>query len=139
MKYYSIVRLSEAFKLRFIDERARENVKFLDFACGNGENGLYAASRGSTVIGIDISPEGIENANENAKSMSLSNQCTFQVMDGENMNFESGYFDYAVEYGALHHVDLPCALKELARVLKSDGEMILSIKISRLSKISFSP
>ena len=66
MKYYSIVRLSEAFKLRFIDERARENVKFLDFACGNGENGLYAASRGSTVIGIDISPEGIENANENA-------------------------------------------------------------------------
>lgn len=124
MKYYSIVRLSENFKRKFIDEHATKDVRFLDFACGNGENGLYAASKGASVIGIDISPEGIVNANENAKSMSLSNLCTFQVMDGESMSFESEYFDYAVEYGALHHVDLHRALEELARVLKSNGEMV---------------
>jgi SAM-dependent methyltransferase len=40
------------------------------------------------------------------------------------MTFEDNSFDLAVEYGALHHVDLEKAMAELARVLKPAGEMI---------------
>lgn len=124
MKFYSITRLSEDYKNNFIKSTAGENIQYLDFACGNGENGLIAAQNGANVIGIDISPEGIDNANDNASKLNLTDKCKFTVMDGENMSFGSNTFDFAVEYGALHHVDLPVALKELARVLKPNAEMI---------------
>ena len=40
------------------------------------------------------------------------------------MSYKDNHFDYAIEYGALHHVDLEKALKELSRVLKPDGKML---------------
>ena len=85
---------------------------------------VYAAQCGAEVIGIDISPEGVENANLNAKQAGVDDHCRFEVMDGENMTFPDNTFDLAVEYGALHHVDLDKAMIELNRVLKPDGEMI---------------
>ena len=56
--------------------------------------------------------------------MGQGDNCEFSVMDGENMTFEDEKFDYIVEYGALHHVDLDKALSELARVIKNDGRMM---------------
>ena len=40
------------------------------------------------------------------------------------MSFEDNTFDIAVEYGALHHVDLDKALSELSRVIKRGGKML---------------
>ena len=124
MKFYSITNKSEEFQYKWLKDRCAPGVKVLDFACGNGENGIYAARCGAEVIGIDISPEGIENANFNAKQAGVDDHCRFEVMDGENMTFPDNTFDLAVEYGALHHVDLDKAMIELSRVLKPDGEMI---------------
>lgn len=124
MKYYSIVKDSEDYKHNWLRRRCVPGKKVLDFACGNGENGIYAASAGAECIGIDISPEGVVNANKNAELMGMSDRCSFVTMDGENMTFEDNSFDFAVEYGALHHVELEVALAELARVLKPQGEMI---------------
>ena len=45
-------------------------------------------------------------------------------MDAENMQYADNTFDVIHEYGALHHVNLPVALKECARVLKPDGRLI---------------
>ena len=87
-------------------------------------NGIFAASIGADCTGIDISPEGVANANKNAKKFGVADHCRFTVMDGENMSFDDNTFDLAVEYGALHHVELDTALAELARVLKADGKMI---------------
>jgi len=124
MKFYSITNKSEEVQYKWLNERSAPGVKVLDFACGNGENGIYAAQCGAEVIGIDISPEGVENANLNAKQAGVNDYCRFEVMDGENMTFSDSTFDFAVEYGALHHVDLDMAMNELNRVLKPDGEMI---------------
>ena len=124
MKYYSIAVASEEYKHRWLDARCKPGLKIIDFACGNGENGIYAASRGATCIGIDISPEGVANANSNAVAMNVADRCNFMVMDGENLTFEDNSFDLGVEYGALHHVELERALSELSRVLKPVGEMI---------------
>jgi ubiquinone/menaquinone biosynthesis C-methylase UbiE len=96
----------------------------LDYCCGNGENGLFMAHCGADVIGIDISPEGVENANANAVREQVEDRCRFQVMDGEAMSFPEGTFDVAVVYGALHHVDFEKAMAELVRVLKPGAEMI---------------
>ena len=124
MKFYSITNKSEEFQYGWLKERCAQGVKVLDFACGNGENGIYAAQCGAEVIGIDISPEGVENANLNARQSGVNDHCRFEVMDGENMTFPDNTFDLAVEYGALHHVDLDKAMIELNRVLRPDGEMI---------------
>ena len=124
MKYYAITGSSEDYKHNWLQEHCDSGKKILDFACGNGENGIFAATCGASCIGIDISPEGIDNAIKNSEKFDVSSLCKFIEMDGENMTFEDNYFDLAVEYGALHHVDLDAALSELARVITTDGKMI---------------
>ncbi len=124
MKYYAVTVASETYKHKWLDDRCSANKKILDFACGNGENGIYAATAGADCTGIDISPEGVANSNKNAERFGVSDHCRFITMDGENMTFADNTFDLGVEYGALHHVELDKALSELARVIKPDGEMI---------------
>jgi len=124
MKFYSITNKSEKFQYKWLKEKCTPGVKVLDFGCGNGENGIYASQCGAEVTGIDISPEGVENANLNAKQTGVDGHCRFEVMDGENMTFPDSTFDLAVEYGVLHHVDIDKAMAELNRVIKPDGEMI---------------
>jgi ubiquinone/menaquinone biosynthesis C-methylase UbiE len=124
MKYYSITTASEKYKKDWLRQHCSEKSIILDFACGNGENGLSAASLGAKCIGIDISPEGIQNAKKNAADLGLEGLADFLVMDGENLEFEDSTFDIGIEYGALHHVDLNKALKELARVLKPGSKML---------------
>ncbi|MEO7962880.1 MAG: class I SAM-dependent methyltransferase [Gemmatimonadaceae bacterium] len=124
VKWYSITEASERFQYGWLREKCGPGTRVLDFACGNGENGVFAASCGADVTGIDISPEGVANANQNAKEAGVAEHCRFQVMDGENLSFPDNTFDFGVEYGALHHVDLDRSLAELKRVLKPGGEMI---------------
>ena len=124
VKFYAITRASERYQHDWMRQHAVPGARVIDFACGNGENGIFAATCGATVEGIDISPEGVANANENAREAGVDAHCRFQVMDGENLTFGDNSFDLGVEYGALHHVDLDRALQELARVLKPDGQMI---------------
>jgi ubiquinone/menaquinone biosynthesis C-methylase UbiE len=124
IKFYSVARASEQYQHDWMRQHCGPGKTVIDFACGNGENGLFAAQLGADVTGIDISPEGIENANLNAKQAGVADHCRFRVMDGENLLFEDNTFDVGVEYGALHHVDLDKALAELARVIKPGGAMI---------------
>lgn len=123
-KFYSIIHSSEEYQYNWLRKKCADGVKVLDFACGNGENGIYAAKCGADSIGIDISPEGVANANLNAKQAGVADRCEFELMDGENMTFPDNTFDLGVEYGALHHVDLDKAMAELRRVLKPGAEMI---------------
>ncbi len=124
MKYYAVVVKSEEYKHKWLEENCAPGKRVLDFACGNGENAIYAASLGAECVGIDISPEGVANATKNAEKFGVAGNCKFTVMDGEHMTFEDSTFDLAVEYGALHHVDLDAALSELVRVMKPEGKMV---------------
>ena len=57
MKYYAVTASSEKYKTDWIEKYCSTgDLEVLDFACGNGENGIYAATW-ATVTGIDISPE----------------------------------------------------------------------------------
>jgi SAM-dependent methyltransferase len=123
-KFYAITGASEQYQQSWLRERCRPGVRVLDFACGNGENGIFAAQCGAESVGIDISPEGIANANANTLRAGVHDRCRFEVMDGENLKFPDNSFDVGVEYGALHHVDLERALSELARVIRPGGQMI---------------
>jgi len=124
MKYYSITASSERYYHNWLRDRINPNVVALDYCAGNGECGLYMASCGANVIGIDISPEGVENANQNARDLGLQDNCRFVVQDAERTSFSDNTFDIIIEYGALHHLDYEKAMKELQRIIKPTGKII---------------
>jgi ubiquinone/menaquinone biosynthesis C-methylase UbiE len=122
-KFYSIAVSSETYYHNWIRDRCR-GAKALDYCCGNGENGLFMAQNGADVTGIDISPEGVANANLNAAQLGLQQRCRYVVMDAEATSFPDRSFDLIVEYGALHHLDYGNAMNELRRIVKPGGFIV---------------
>jgi SAM-dependent methyltransferase len=124
MKFYSITRSSFAYRDALLFGRIKGSVA-LDYCCGNGEVAIEMAKQGaSRVIGIDISSVAIGNARALAKAAGVEAVCEFLVMDAEHTEFTDSMFDVIHEYGALHHLDLPSAYKELSRILKPDGKLV---------------
>ena len=124
MKFYSIARGSFAYRDRLLYNDINGKT-VLDYCCGNGEIGNEMGKRGAgKVHGIDISEFAIKNATRLSNQKGLSDLCTFQVMDAENTTFDDNFFDLIHEYGALHHLELDAAFKELARILKPEGKIV---------------
>ncbi len=123
MKYYSIERTSRELVLDTF-RRDCPGKEVLDYCCGNGEDSMFIAQQGAKrVTGIDISDISVENCGNLAKRNGPSNT-HFQVADAENTGFDDDSFDFITEYGALHHLDLPKAYREMARILRPDGKII---------------
>lgn len=124
MKFYSIARASFAYR----DARLLEGIEgltVLDYCCGNGEVAVQMAHQGARLVhGIDLSPVAIENAKALAAREGVEKHCVFKVMDAEHTEFPDSFFDVIHEYGALHHLDLPTAYVELARILKPGGKLV---------------
>lgn len=95
--------------------------KILDVGCGDGIVGEYLIKNyNSEVYGIDISEDAIEKAKKkNVKA---------QVGSSENkLPFEDGTFDTVFWGDNIEHLFEPIATaKEIKRVLKKDGRLILS-------------
>jgi len=124
MKFYSIARSSFAYRDALIFDGIKGAVA-LDYCCGNGEVAIEMAKQGaSRVMGIDISSVAIENARALTNVPGVDPVCEFAVMDAEHTEFGDSMFDLIHEYGALHHLDLPSAYKELSRILKPDGKLV---------------
>lgn len=124
MKYYSITESSFAYRDSLLFDGIRGSVA-LDYCCGNGEVAIEMAKHGAThVIGIDISSVAIANAKALAKDVGVDHICEFAVMDAEHTEFADSTFDIIHEYGALHHLELLAAYKELARILKPTGKLV---------------
>ena len=123
-KWYAIGRSNHAFSMERL-ARACQGRRVLDYCCGDGENGLFAAAHGATeVVGIDISPVSVMDATRKAQERGLAGRVRFEVMDGEAMTFPTGHFDVIIVAGVLHHLDLDAAYRELARVLADDGAVL---------------
>jgi ubiquinone/menaquinone biosynthesis C-methylase UbiE len=123
MKYYAIERQSRELVLQWFRRECRGK-RVLDYCCGNGEDGLFIAQNGAShVLGIDLSELSIENCRKRARDLKLGN-ISFAVMDAESLQIEDDSLEVVTEYGALHHLDLPKAYKEMARVLKPQGKAI---------------
>ena len=124
MKFYSVTAASFKYrdKLLYSDIKG---VTALDYCCGNGEIGSEMALKGAhEVKGIDLSPVAIKNAEKLAIKNSVHDKCRFSVDDAENTKYKDNTFDVIHEYGALHHLELEAAFKELARILKSGGKVV---------------
>ncbi len=76
------------------------------------------------IIGIDISNDGFAKAET---EFAGNNKVKFQVMDGCHTNFPDKYFDLVCISNSLHHIkDIPALLKEILRIKKDEGMIIIS-------------
>ncbi|MHA1314120.1 MAG: class I SAM-dependent methyltransferase [Candidatus Helarchaeota archaeon] len=103
-------------------ERCRGK-KILEYGCGSGSLAIPLAFIGKKIIGIDISESGIEVAKKQKRENNLNN-IDFFVMDAEEMSFDDNSFDVVCGTGILHHLNIKNAIKEIKRILKSDGTAI---------------
>lgn len=129
-RFYSITRGSRNYIKSWLLKRIFSGKKFLDYCCGRGRMSIFLAKNGAEVIGIDISDVSIKKAKEEAIKQELKDRPTFLLMDGEKLEFPDNTFDVIICSGVLHHLDINKAYLELARVLKSDGEIICDEPLS---------
>ena len=99
--------------------------RVLDVACGTGNLALPAARRGAIVTGVDIAPNLIEQARENAKREGLSVQ--FDEGDAESLSYEDASFDAVITmFGAMFTPRPEVTAAELKRVVRPGGYIAMA-------------
>jgi ubiquinone/menaquinone biosynthesis C-methylase UbiE len=77
----------------------------------------------TSIVASDISPDMLEIAKENLKSLPIE----FQTADAQNLPFDDNSFDLVVwQYGLMFLPDKQKGVSEAFRVLKPEGRLILS-------------
>jgi ubiquinone/menaquinone biosynthesis C-methylase UbiE len=104
----------------------------LDVATGTGQPALTIAKivgRNGKVIGVDLSPEMIEVAKEEAAYLGLTNNLHFQVVKDESLSmFSDNTFDAIVcRNGLMFMPDPVKALEAFLRVLKPGGRSSVTV------------
>jgi len=102
-----------------------ENKKILDYCCGTGVYSVIPAVRKASIFGIDFSEKSIEIAKKRAALHGVDDNSHFSVGDAEELDFEDNFFDMVLSYGSLSYLNLDKSFKELKRVLKPSGQVIV--------------
>jgi SAM-dependent methyltransferase len=108
--------------------------KILDIGCGSGRH-TCAASRLEkvTVIGSDISLKDVKEARDRLRQEEVmgcqgKGFCSTLVADITTLPFRDGFFDMVICSEVLEHIpNQDGALKEATRVLKSGGDLVVSV------------
>jgi demethylmenaquinone methyltransferase/2-methoxy-6-polyprenyl-1,4-benzoquinol methylase len=92
----------------------------LDVATGTGDLAIALARRGAEVTGSDFAPAMLELARKKAPGL------TFEEGDALNLAYPDDSFDAAtVGFGARNFADLDRGLREMARVTKRGGKVVV--------------
>ena len=105
-----------------------ENPLILDVACGTADSSIKIAEKieNAKVFGIDISTKMLEIGKEKAAKKGLGDRISFSVSRAENIDFQDDTFDAAmVAFGVRNFSDRAQGLKEIRRVLKPNGTLII--------------
>ena len=102
----------------------------LDVACGTGLV-TFAAARSvgpeGGVLGVDLSGQMVEEARRRADRMPIEN-VTYARMDAEALSLPNGAFDVALcALGLMYVPDVAQALREMRRVLRPGGRVVLAV------------
>jgi len=116
----------------FILGPIHEGEAILDIGCGAGVESIMAArlvGPSGSVTGIDLVPEMLARASENARLAGVDN-VTFQESSAERLPFPDNSFDMVISNGVFNLVvDKVKALSEVFRVLKPGGRFLLADQV----------
>lgn len=98
----------------------RSGDRMLDVGCGTGVVAITAARRGARVTALDLTPELLERARENAQIAGVTVE--YHEGDAESLPFGDGTFDVVVsQFGHMFAPRPEVAVAEMLRVLKPGG------------------
>lgn len=100
----------------------------LDLGCGEGRHTILLAGRGYAVTALDYEPLALRKAAAYVRRAGL--RARFVPGDALDLRFSDSAFDLVLDYGCFHHVvtrDWPRYRRGLARILKPDGRLVLSV------------
>ena len=99
--------------------------RVLDLGCGAGDLSIALLRRGARVTAVDLSPGMVAVARERIR-LEVGDDAEVELYDAaiEALPLADDAFDLAVGRFVLHHLDLPIASAEIARVLVPGGSAI---------------
>lgn len=99
------------------------NKRILDVGCGTGYGTSLLAHSAASAVGIDISRQAIRYA----RKRYLGTNVKFLQMNAESLAFPDCSFDFIVSSENFEHLhDQRANLREMSRVLKDDGMLLLA-------------
>jgi len=99
----------------------------LDVASGTGDFAIESLKANpKKIIGVDISAGMLEIGKQKIKKLHLEDKIELQLADAEHLPFTDNYFDViTVGFGVRNFENLEVGLKEMLRVLKPKGDLVI--------------
>ena len=105
--------------------RPRPDALVLDVATGTGHTAFALAPHVRQVIATDVTPEMLAEGGRMKGEAAITN-IQFQGADAHDLPFEDETFDIVTCRRAAHHfADIARALREMKRVLKGNGRLVI--------------
>ena len=118
----------------YLSQFPSPSIDVLDFGCGWGGETLWLAERVRSVVGMDIDPGNVAQANAALAVSNLTN-CRFVLSADGRIPFPSESFDAVFSSDTFEHVqDLDLAFAEIFRVLRKGGALV-----TRFGPLFYSP
>lgn len=104
-----------------------QNKIVLDFGCGNGAQTFEFINGGCKILAADVTRAHLDKLAKYLRSQKRSTILPVHY-DGAQLPIASESIDVVLSYDVLEHVqDESAALREIRRVLKAGGEIVLSV------------
>ncbi len=118
-------RLSAAFALAAVED----GMTVLDVGCGRGEILRHCAKLGAHAYGIDYAIVAVQLSKDIVQNTTgAPGKTGVAQADAKRLPFPTGYFDRVLLFDVVEHLhpwELHEALREIYRVLKPDGRLIV--------------
>lgn len=117
----------EAHILKCLDNIDFKGKHVLEIGLGQGADSEQIIRRGAVWSGLDLTHESVDRVRTRLILRSLPHQ-TIRQGSTLQIPFDAQSFDIVFSHGVLHHVpDIRAAQREIHRVLKRDGELIIML------------
>jgi len=119
----------DAIRAALIRRLPQRVAQALDVGTGFGRNAIFLARHlppGSQVWSIDPSEESLKRGEAAVREAGHSSHVSFRLGSAEQLPFDDEQFDLTMGVMLFHHlVQIPPALREMARVTKSGGKVLV--------------
>lgn len=111
------------------DKKSFIGKKICDIGCGVGRNLVLLHECGFDLYGTEITQEIVSKTESNLVKMNISAQ--IKTGSNDKLPFDANFFDFLLSWNSCYYMgnnlDFDMHVKEMARILKNDGYLIMSI------------